>query len=109
MTRRRVWFKRLGLVALLLLIGQQVWRHGHDYVFADKFYAIEPGKVYRGAWQQTWPMKRIIRDPSIREKIAALGYIPNETPSIEEMRRYVESERLKWGGMVKELGLEGSQ
>ena len=38
-----------------------------------------------------------------------LGYIPNESPSIEEMRKYIESERLKWGGMVKELGLEGSQ
>jgi len=54
-------------------------------------------------------MKRIMRDPEIREKIAALGYIPNESPSIEEMRKYIESERLKWGGMVKELGLEGSQ
>ena len=54
-------------------------------------------------------MKIIMRDRDIREKIAALGYIPNETPSIEEMRRYIESERLKWGGMVKELGLESSQ
>ena len=54
-------------------------------------------------------MKRIMRDPDIKEKIAALGYIPNETPSIEDMRKYIESERLKWGGMVKELGLEGSQ
>jgi tripartite-type tricarboxylate transporter receptor subunit TctC len=54
-------------------------------------------------------MKRIMRDPDIREKIAALGYIPNESPSIEDMRRYIESERLKWGSMVKELGLEGSQ
>jgi len=54
-------------------------------------------------------MKQIMRDPDIKEKISALGYIPNETPSIEDMRRYVDSERLKWGTMVKELGLEGSQ
>jgi tripartite-type tricarboxylate transporter receptor subunit TctC len=54
-------------------------------------------------------MKKIMRAPEMREKIAALGLIPNETPSIDEMRGYIKSERLKWGGMVKELGLEGSQ
>jgi len=54
-------------------------------------------------------MKKIMRDPQTREKIAALDLIPNETPSIDEMRAYIKSERAKWGGMVKELGLEGSQ
>jgi len=54
-------------------------------------------------------MKRIMADPEIREKIAAVGLIPNASPSIDEMRRYIESERLKWGALVKQLGLEGSQ
>ena len=38
-----------------------------------------------------------------------IGLIPNETPSIDEMRRYIQSEHVKWGALVKQLGLEGSQ
>jgi tripartite-type tricarboxylate transporter receptor subunit TctC len=54
-------------------------------------------------------MKRIMQAPEMREKIAALGLIPNESPSIEDMRSYIQAEHLKWGTMVKQLGLEGSQ
>jgi tripartite-type tricarboxylate transporter receptor subunit TctC len=54
-------------------------------------------------------MKRIMQDPEMQAKIAALGLIPYDSPSIEDMRSYIQSERLKWGAMVKQLGLEGSQ
>jgi len=54
-------------------------------------------------------MKRIMEAPEMRAKIAALGLIQNDSPSIEDMRSYIQSERLKWGAMVKQLGLEGSQ
>ncbi|MEA2910207.1 MAG: hypothetical protein QOJ15_2288 [Bradyrhizobium sp.] len=54
-------------------------------------------------------MKRIMLEPEMREKIAALGLIPNDTPTVEDMRSYIRSERSKWGTMVKQLGLEGSQ
>jgi tripartite-type tricarboxylate transporter receptor subunit TctC len=54
-------------------------------------------------------MKRIMEAPEMRAKIAALGLIPNDSPSIEEMRGYIQSEHQKWGAMVKSLGLEGSQ
>jgi tripartite-type tricarboxylate transporter receptor subunit TctC len=54
-------------------------------------------------------MKHIMLEPAMREQIAALGLIPYDSPSIEDMRSYIQSERLKWGGMVKQLGLEGSQ
>jgi tripartite-type tricarboxylate transporter receptor subunit TctC len=54
-------------------------------------------------------MKRIMEAPAMREKIAALGLIPSDSPSVEDMRSYIQSERLKWRAMVKQLGLEGSQ
>jgi tripartite-type tricarboxylate transporter receptor subunit TctC len=54
-------------------------------------------------------MKRIMQAPEMQAKIGALGLIPNDSPSIEDMRSYIQSERLKWGAMVKQLGLEGSQ
>ena len=51
-------------------------------------------------------MKRIMAAPA---SIAAVGLIPNNSPSIEEMRGYIASEHVKWGALVKQLGLEGSQ
>ena len=54
-------------------------------------------------------MKRIMAEPEMRDRISAIGLIPNETPSIDEMRRYIQSEHVKWGALVKQLGLEGSQ
>jgi tripartite-type tricarboxylate transporter receptor subunit TctC len=54
-------------------------------------------------------MKRIMEAPDMRAKVAALGLIPYDSPSIDDMRSYIQSEQLKWGAMVKQLGLEGSQ
>src|SRR4051794_13066405 len=54
-------------------------------------------------------MKRIMQSAAMAEKIAGLGLLPNDTPTVEEMRGFIRSERLKWGAMVKQLGLEGSQ
>ena len=94
MSRRRVWLRRLGLAALVALACQQIWRHGQDYVFADKFYAVEPGKVYRGAWQQTWPMKRIIRNEHIKT-IVALAHPPTDPMSLEE-KALAEGMGVRW-------------
>jgi tripartite-type tricarboxylate transporter receptor subunit TctC len=54
-------------------------------------------------------MKRIMAAPEMRERIATIGLIPYDTPSIDDTRRYLRSEREKWGAMVRKLGLEGSQ
>ena len=37
------------------------------------------------------------------------GLIPKDSPSVEGMRGYIASEHVKWGALVKQLGLEGSQ
>jgi tripartite-type tricarboxylate transporter receptor subunit TctC len=54
-------------------------------------------------------MKKIMATPELRKKIADLGLIPIDTPSVEETRTYLASEREKWGSLVRKLGLEGSQ
>ena len=54
-------------------------------------------------------MKRILAEPDIKQKIETIGLIPFDTPSVEELRAYRRSEQEKWGGLVKKLGLEGSQ
>jgi len=54
-------------------------------------------------------MKRIMAQPEMRGRISAIGLIPNDSPSIDAMRSYIASEHVKWGALVKQLGLEGSQ
>jgi len=54
-------------------------------------------------------MQRIWAVPANREKVAALGLLPIDIPSIDAMRAYVKSEDEKWGALVRKLGLAGSQ
>ncbi len=54
-------------------------------------------------------MKKIMGAPEMQKKIADLGLIPLDPPSLADTRAYVESERTKWGALVRKLGLEGSQ
>ena len=54
-------------------------------------------------------MKKIMADPAMKERVANIGLIPFDTPSVDQMRAYIKSEHEKWGSLVKSLGLEGSQ
>jgi rhodanese-related sulfurtransferase len=70
MTSRRVWIRWGLLVALAVLGCEQIWRHGRDYVFADQFAEVEAGKIYRGAWQQPWPMRRLVHKYKFKTVLA---------------------------------------
>lgn len=94
MTTRRKWARRLAILGLGLLAAQQVWRHGHDYVFADRFYEVEPGRVFRGAWQKDWPMRRIVRDHGIRT-VVALAH-PADHPLPRQEQALAEELGVKW-------------
>lgn len=83
MTARRMWARRLLVLGLAVLLVEQTWRHGHDYVFADRFAQVEPGRIYRGAWQKPWPMRRIVRDYHIKT-VVALAHPPEHTLPIQE-------------------------
>jgi tripartite-type tricarboxylate transporter receptor subunit TctC len=81
-----------------------------DYEGVSWHMLLAPSKTPRPIVERLHAeMKRIMQDPAMRERIAMLGLIPNPSPSIEEMRGYIQAEHLKWGTMVKQLGLEGSQ
>lgn len=54
-------------------------------------------------------MKRIMAEPEMRDRVAALGLIPFDTPSVADLRVYLREEREKWGALVRSLGLAGSQ
>ena len=54
-------------------------------------------------------MKRILAAPDIQQRIASLGLLAHPTPSIDGVQQYMRAEREKWGSLVKNLGLAGSQ
>ncbi len=93
-TNRRRWLRR-GLVTFLaLLAGQQAWRHGSDFVFAQRFTVVEPGKLYRGAWQKPWPMRRIVHNYKIKT-VLALAH-PSEHPLSVGERALAEELGFRW-------------
>ncbi len=80
---RRTWIRRALLAGGAGLGAEQLWRHGHDYVFLEQFRVVEPGRLFRGAWQKPWPMRRLIRDRNIRT-VVALAHPPDHPLSVRE-------------------------
>lgn len=81
-------------IGLLSLAAEQTWRHGHDYVFPEKLHVVEPGKLYRGAWQKTIPMRNIVKDYKIKT-VVALAH-KAEDPLPRQERALVESMGVRW-------------
>jgi tripartite-type tricarboxylate transporter receptor subunit TctC len=54
-------------------------------------------------------MKRIMAVPDMRKKVGAIGLLPIDVAPVEETRRYIAAEGEKWGALVRQLGLQGSQ
>jgi hypothetical protein len=94
MSQRMEWLRRLIWLGLGVLVVQQVWRHGHDYIFADKFAEVEPGKIYRGAWQQPWPMRRIVKEHHIKT-IVALAH-PDDHPLAVHEKALADELGVRW-------------
>jgi protein tyrosine phosphatase (PTP) superfamily phosphohydrolase (DUF442 family) len=94
MTDRRVWLRRVLLAALSLLAVEQVWRHTHDYFLPERFATVEPGKIYRGAWQKPWPMRRIVRDYDIKT-VVALAHPPDH-PLVTQEKALASELGFRW-------------
>lgn len=54
-------------------------------------------------------MTKIMSDHEMQAKATTIGLLPIIPPSIADTQKYLASEREKWGSLVKQLGLEGSQ
>ena len=83
MSRRRIWTWLIATAILVPIASWQSRRHLYEYVFAEKYLVVEPGKLYRGAWQRDWPMRRIIRNDRIKT-IVALAHPPEHPLAIRE-------------------------
>jgi tripartite-type tricarboxylate transporter receptor subunit TctC len=54
-------------------------------------------------------MQTIMSDAEMQGRAAKIGLLPMTPPSVEETEKYIAGEREKWGSLVKQLGLAGSQ
>lgn len=91
---RRTWIRRALLAGGAGLGTEQLWRHGHDYVFLEQFRVVEPGRLYRGAWQKPWPMRRLVRARKIRT-VVALAH-PAEHPLSVRERALAAEMGFRW-------------
>ena len=94
MPLQRIWRRRLLAGALIVVACHQIWRHGQDYVFIDKFAVVEPGRIYRGAWQQDWPMHRLVRDYKIKA-VVALAH-PPDSPLVAKEKALANELGFRW-------------
>jgi tripartite-type tricarboxylate transporter receptor subunit TctC len=54
-------------------------------------------------------MKQIMAEPAVQQRFVELGNIPLASPPPDELRRYVKSEIVRWGKVVTQAGLAGSE
>ena len=53
-------------------------------------------------------MQRITGDPAFQKRVSDLGLMPLSPRTVAEIEQYIKSERQRWGGLVRELGLAGT-
>ena len=54
-------------------------------------------------------IREIMSDPSVTDALVKDGALPQLSPSPEEMKRFVESEIVRWGKVIEQAGLAGSE
>ncbi|MCC6780903.1 MAG: tripartite tricarboxylate transporter substrate binding protein [Hyphomicrobiales bacterium] len=54
-------------------------------------------------------IREIMGDPTVTQALVKDGALPQLSPSPEEMRRFVDSEIVRWGKVIENAGLAGSE
>ena len=94
MMNRRIILGRALVIGTMGLGAEQLWRHGHDYVLPREFITVEPGRIFRGAWQKPWPFRHIVRDHKIKT-VLALAHPSDHHLAVQE-RKLAAELRVHW-------------
>src|SRR5262249_20970102 len=54
-------------------------------------------------------LRAVTAAPDIHAQMVTMGLIPLETPSIDELQRFVVSEIANWGKVVRQVGISGTE
>jgi len=93
LSRRRAIRVALGLggAATLGLGAPIVW----DEAFEKRVAVVEPGRLWRGAWQRPWPLRRLIARAGIRT-IVTLTAINDDDPKYVRQAEVVRDAGVDW-------------
>jgi tripartite-type tricarboxylate transporter receptor subunit TctC len=54
-------------------------------------------------------LKSIMSSPEMQRQLIGMGLIPIDSPAVDELQRFVDSEIARWGKLVHQAGLAGSE
>ena len=54
-------------------------------------------------------LRAIVALASVQDQITRIGLIPVATPSLEQLRRFTAAEMDRWGALVRQVGIAGSE
>ena len=54
-------------------------------------------------------LKAIAASPEIRQRFAGMGLIPIDSPPVEALQAFVQSEIVRWGKVIRAAGIAGSE
>jgi tripartite-type tricarboxylate transporter receptor subunit TctC len=54
-------------------------------------------------------IKALVAQPEIQQQMIKMGLIPVDTPSVEQLQKFAASEIVRWGKLVRQAGIAGSE
>jgi tripartite-type tricarboxylate transporter receptor subunit TctC len=54
-------------------------------------------------------LKAVIALPEVQAEITKIGLIPVDSPPVDELKHFLDSEIVRWGQLVQQVGIAGSQ
>ncbi|MGH6738279.1 MAG: Bug family tripartite tricarboxylate transporter substrate binding protein, partial [Bradyrhizobium sp.] len=71
---------------------------------------VAPAKTPRPIIEQlNSELTEILSQPDTMKQITKFGFLPIANRSVEELKGFVKSETVRWGKVVRDAGLAGSQ
>jgi tripartite-type tricarboxylate transporter receptor subunit TctC len=80
------------------------------YAVAGWFMLVAPAKTPRPIVDKLHEeLKTVIASPAIQDQINKLSLVPLATPSVADMQAFVKTEIARWGKIVQQAGIAGSE
>ena len=54
-------------------------------------------------------IRAVIKTPEIWQQMITMGLIPIDTPAVDELQNFVKSEIVRWGDIVRKIGIAGTE
>jgi putative tricarboxylic transport membrane protein len=81
-----------------------------DFDAASWFMLVAPGKTPKDILDKLHTeLRAIVAETSVQKEFVRLGLVPVDSAPPEELKRFVEGEIARWGGIVRDSGLAGSE